>query len=229
MKKIQLVTLMLLISVSVLFAQTMNTQLRDATFAGSVTGYGVLPATDPYLGTVTVNNGLPATMVDWVLVELRATISGATVAQAVGCLLSDGSVTDTTGTSGLAFTGLESSTSYYVVVKHRNHLSIMSNSAVSIDEINGSDEIDFTVSGSSYPGNNNGVKQLLDSNYAMIAGDGDRNGLIQTSDKSNVWTVQTGQSGYRSGDYDMNGFVQTNDKSGFYEVNAGKASQVPTQ
>jgi hypothetical protein len=228
MKKILFLTLTIIFSVSVLFAQTMNTHLRSATFDGSVTGYGVVPATDPYLGTTTVKDGLPATMVDWVLVELRATTGGATIAQAVGCLLSDGSVTDTTGTNGLAFTGLESSTSYYVIVKHRNHLDIMSNVAVSIDETNGSDEHDFTVSGAAYGGNTTAVK-LVGSDYAMIAGDGDSNGQIQTTDKSDVWIGQAGQSGYKSADFDMNGFVQTNDKSGFYENNVGKATQVPAQ
>jgi hypothetical protein len=110
MKKILVATLAVFVSVSMLFAQTtMNTKLRSATYEGSVSGFGVIPATDPYLGTTTVKGSLPETMVDWVLVELRSTASGATVAQAVGCLLADGSVTDTTGVNGLSFVGLESS------------------------------------------------------------------------------------------------------------------------
>ena len=228
MKKILVVALTVILSVSLLSAQTMNTYLRSAAFFGSVEGYGYIPATDPYLGTTTVNDGLPATMVDWVLVELRATASGATVAQAVGCLLSDGSVTDTTGTNGLEFAGLESSTSYYVVVKHRNHLAVMSNVAVSIDESNGSVEHDFTVSGSSYGGDGFGEK-LVGSAYAMFAADGDGNGYVQTTDKNNVWNTQVGQVGYKASDFDLNGFVQTTDKSAFYETNVGKATQVPAQ
>lgn len=227
MKKISVLMLAVILSAGFLYAQTsMHTSLRSATFPGSQTGFGILPSTDPYLDTVTVHDGLPATMVDWVLVELRATTNGATVAQAVGCLLSDGSVTDTTGTSGLSFEGLESNTPYYIVVRHRNHLAVMSNVAVTIDEVNGSVEHDFTVSGAAYGGNTLAVKQI-GSDYAMIAGDGDGNGQLQTSDKSEVWDNQTGQSGYKAGDYDMNGFVQTNDKSAFYETNVGKASQVP--
>ncbi len=231
MRKILLLMLTIIFSVSVLFAQTkMNTNLRTATFTGSVSGYGFIPATDPYLGTITVNDGLPATMVDWVLVELRATIGGATIAQAVGCLLEDGSVTDTTGTNGLAFTGLESSTSYYVVVKHRNHLAVMSNAAVSIDEPDSFDalEHDFTVSGAAYGGDGFGEK-LVGSDYAMFASDGDGNGFIQTTDKNSTWTTQVGQVGYKAADFDMNGFVQTTDKSAYYENNVGKATQVPAQ
>lgn len=231
MRKILVITLTAIICVSFVFAQTtMNTNLRDATFEGSQTGYGVLPATDPYLGTTTVAKGLPADMVDWVLVELRETTSGATIAQAVGCLLENGNVTDTTGVNGLAFTGLESSTSYYVVVKHRNHLAVMSNAAVTIDEEDNfsNKEHDFTVSGASLGGDGLGAK-LVGSDYAMFAGDGDGNENVQTTDKSGVWVPQIGESGYKAADYDMNGFVQTNDKSAFYQTNVGKASQVPSQ
>jgi hypothetical protein len=214
-------------SATILFAQTtMRTDLRDATYEGSQTGFGVLPATDPYLGTVTVDGSLPADMVDWVLVELRETTSGATIAQAVGCLLSDGSVTDTTGTNGLTFVGLEPSTPYYIVVKHRNHLSVMSNAAVQIDGTNGADEFDFTT-GNGY-GGSLAMKQI-GSDYAMVAADGDDNDYIQTNDKNGVWNVETGLSGYQASDYDMNGFVQTNDKNAFYTVNVGKGTQVPAQ
>jgi trimeric autotransporter adhesin len=228
MKKLLLITLMVFLSAGLLFSQTMNTKLRNATFEGSQAGFGIIPATDPYLGTTTVNNQLPATMVDWVLVELRATTNGATVAQKVGCLLADGSVTDTTGTNGLSFTGLESSTSYYIVVKHRNHLAIMSSSAVQIDESNGANEHDFTVSGSAYGGSDELAFKQVGSVYAMRAGDGDGNGQIQTTDKSQ-WNTQSGLSGYRSADYDMNGFIQTNDVSVYYYGNSGSASQVPAQ
>lgn len=228
MKKILIVALTVILGISLLSAQTMNTYLRSATFSGSVAGYGFIPATDPYLGTITVVDGLPATMVDWVLVELRATTNGATIAQAVGCLLEDGSITDTTGTNGLAFTGLESSTPYYVVVKHRNHLAVMSNAPVSIDETNGAVEHDFTVSGASYGGDGFGEK-LIGSDYAMFASDGDGNGFIQTTDKNSIWTTQVGQVGYKAADFDLNGFVQTTDKSAYYENNVGKATQVPAQ
>jgi hypothetical protein len=205
-----------------------NTKMKKilvATYEGSVSGFGVIPATDPYLGTTTVKGSLPETMVDWVLVELRSTASGATVAQAVGCLLADGSVTDTTGVNGLSFVGLESSSAYYIVVKHRNHLAIMSSSAVSIDESN-TEDYDFTVSGAAYGGDVLAVKQV-GSDYAMIAGDGDGNTQIQISDKT-AWNTQSGLSGYNSADYDMNGFVQTNDVS-FYYGSSGSASQVPVQ
>jgi len=227
MKKITFVIMALLLSSSFLFPQPlMNTDLRSSTVVGSKPGFGVLPETDPYLGIITVKDALPVNMVDWVLVELRSSKGGEAVAQAVGCLLSDGSVTDTTGTQGLSFDGLESGSEYYIVVKHRNHLSVMSKNAVGIDEGNSVLEHDFSLSGAAHGGNSLAVKKL-GSVYAMIAGDGDTNGLIQTTDKSSTWIQQFGSIGYFDADYDLNGFVQTDDiRKEIYEDNVGKASQV---
>jgi hypothetical protein len=226
MKKISLIALAIVLSANLVYAQEMRTNLRNATFEGSTPGFGVIPATDPYLGEITVSGSLPENMVDWVLVELRETANGATVAQAVGCLLSDGSVTDTTGTNGLTFEGLESSTAYYIVVRHRNHLDIMSASAVQIDEENGDYDYDFTSS-NGY-GAPLAMKQI-NSVWAMIAGDGDANGHIQTTDKNSIWSVQTGLTGYNEADYDLNGFVQTVDNNAFFRNNVGLSTQVPAQ
>ena len=69
-------------------------------------------------------------IVDWVLVELRTgTASGTKVATRAGFLKSDGTIVDTNGISPLQFAGLGEG-NYYVVVRHRNHLAIMSASAI---------------------------------------------------------------------------------------------------
>ena len=44
-------------------------------------------------------------------------------------LKSDGTIVDTDGTSPVQFTGL-SAGNYYIVIRHRNHLAIMSASAI---------------------------------------------------------------------------------------------------
>ncbi|MDZ7821139.1 MAG: hypothetical protein U5N26_04610 [Candidatus Marinimicrobia bacterium] len=186
------------------------------------------PATDPYLGTVTVQGSLPANMVDWVLVELRESASGATIAQAVGCLLSDGSVTDTTGTNGLSFEGLESSTPYYIVVRHRNHLSVMSASAVQIDGTNDADEFDFTA-GNAYGNTGDLAMKPVGSEYAMYAGDANENGQVQTTDKNSYWNNETGKAGYLPSDFNLNGQSQTTDINNYWRINVGKGSQVPIQ
>jgi hypothetical protein len=229
MKRILITVLTVIIGTSLLFAQTMRTDLRNSTFYGYTEGYGFLPATDPYLGTVTVNNGLPENMVDWVLVELRATASGETIAQAVGILMNDGSVTDTTGTNGLTFEGIESNTPYYIVVRHRNHLDIMSADPVIIDDSNDGYDYDFT-SGTAYSGGSQSLAQKeLGSVYAMYAGDASGNGEVQISDKNIYWLDETGKSGYLPSDFNMNYQSQISDVNNYWRFNSGKASQIPLQ
>lgn len=231
MKRILLTALTALIATSLLFAQTpsMRTNLRNSTFYGYTEGYGFLPATDPYLGTVTVNKGLPENMVDWVLVELRATADGATLAQAVGCLMSDGSVTDTSGVNGLTFENLDSNTPYYIVVKHRNHLPVMSAQAVTIDDSNDGYEYDFTAGTAYSTGSQVLAQKQIGDAYAMYAGDANSNGQIQTTDKNNYWNIETGKAGYLPSDFNLNVQSQTTDINNYWRLNVGRGSQIPVQ
>jgi len=86
------------------------------------------PFTD-YNGEEVVSE-IPEGVVDWVLVELREdTTSTSTVVDTrAGFILSDGKIVDVDGNSSLKFN--VSDDDYYVVVKHRNHLSVMSSSIV---------------------------------------------------------------------------------------------------
>ncbi|MBL8002282.1 MAG: hypothetical protein JNL05_10000 [Flavobacteriales bacterium] len=102
---------------------------------------GLIPATEPYsamfggTGGETVAPGVLAVtgnnaVVDWVRVELRASPTGPTVAAVHGLLQRDGDVVDVNGLSPLRFfvnNGL-----YHVVVRHRNHLPVMTASALSL-------------------------------------------------------------------------------------------------
>lgn len=67
----------------------------------------------------------PNAIVDWVLVELRdATEPSMVVATRSALLQRDGDVVDTSGLAPLRFPEV-SSGSYYVAVRHRNHLGVM--------------------------------------------------------------------------------------------------------
>jgi hypothetical protein len=81
-------------------------------------------------------------IVDWVWVELREASSNTTVAYSRSALLQrDGDVVDVDGVSPLNFTTEENS--YRIAVKHRNHLGIITNSAITFGADN---TIDFTSS-----------------------------------------------------------------------------------
>ncbi|MGB1205713.1 MAG: hypothetical protein ACPG5B_08715 [Chitinophagales bacterium] len=110
--------------------ELMTTKLRDE---------NILPINQPfnrppwnYAGTEgngLTNNDLPANAVDWVLVELRNPLDTEEImGAAAGILLEDGRVIDAPGgrTDGLVVFGAMPNTNYYIVVKSRNHLSVMS-------------------------------------------------------------------------------------------------------
>jgi len=110
--------------------ELMTTTLRDE---------GILPVEQPFNrapwnyagteGTGLTNNDLPANAVDWVLVELRNPLDTEEImGAAAGVLLADGTVIDAPGgrTDGLVVNGAMPNTNYYIVVKSRNHLSVMS-------------------------------------------------------------------------------------------------------
>ncbi|HMQ90991.1 MAG TPA: thrombospondin type 3 repeat-containing protein, partial [Flavilitoribacter sp.] len=99
---------------------------------------GVIPANQPYnsltdfgyMGTESVDptifnvTGADA-IVDWVFVELRdQTDPSVILFQRAGLLQRDGDVVDLDGVSPLAFAGAGKA-SYYISVKHRNHLGVM--------------------------------------------------------------------------------------------------------
>ena len=100
-----------------------------------------------YNGTESVNATVFATtganaIVDWVLVELHDKNNPATVLYKRAALVQrDGDIVDTDGSSPLFFTGAAVN-SYYVSVKHRNHLGVMS--AASIAMTTTPAVIDFT-------------------------------------------------------------------------------------
>ncbi len=95
---------------------------------------GLIPYYEPY-GTgkgeffnVYTTPTFPNETVDWVLVELRDKINPSTIISTRAALLQrDGDVVDTDGVSAVLF-GDVPADDYYVVVRHRNHLGVMSNS-----------------------------------------------------------------------------------------------------
>ncbi len=187
-----------------------------------------------YEGDETVEE-IPQNVVDWILLELRETSgAGATATsdkifwQSPAFLFNDGNVKSIDGITPVKLVH-QAKHDVYLVVHHRNHLSIMS--AVPINKETGF--YDFTSAlkkafvmdeKSSFMG---GQKHLGNGIYGMFGGDGDANGQIQTQDKNNVWNPQSGLGGYHPGDFDLNGQVQTQDKNEIWNPNSGKASQVP--
>jgi hypothetical protein len=156
---------------------TMSTALNTAGWIPLSQPYSSAPWN--YAGTESVSN-IPPNVVDWMLVELRSGISSGTkVAARATFVTSDGSVVDRDGASPVAFAGV-SPGSYYVVVRHRNHLAIMTASAVALSA--SSSLYNFTISQNAAYSTDYGLyppmKDLGDGKFGMCAGDVNGDGTV---------------------------------------------------
>lgn len=84
-----------------------------------------IPLTSPYSEDIQTVSQIPNNVVDWVLVELRdKNESSIIIASKSAFVLDSGSVVDLDGVSDVTIYAPEDN--YYIAIKHRNHLSVMS-------------------------------------------------------------------------------------------------------
>lgn len=194
---------------------------------------GYIPLAQPYsgapwnyAGTESVGVIPNGNVVDWVLMEIRetagaaATATAATVvARQAAFILNNGTIVSVDGSSEVliptSFTD-----NVYVVIYHRNHLSMMSANPVTL--VSDAYTYDFTTAQNKAYSNG---QKILTGGFGMYTGDADANGQVQTADK-NIWFFQFGLPGYRAPDFDLNGQVQTADKNKWF-FNFGKGTTVP--
>lgn len=163
----------------------MNTTLQNDNLVPLQQPYDRLPWN--YQGGESVAS-VGADVVDWVLVEIRDAADNTTLITSKAALLKeDGQIVDIDGvSSGLVFDNLTPNTSYYIAVRHRNHLAVISENPVLVP----------TVATFSYadPANvSGGTVQLADLGgglYGLLAGDFDSNGTLSVTD-FNLYTSQT--------------------------------------
>ncbi len=125
----------------------------------------------------------PSTAVDWVLVELRTTGAGPVAGRCAALLNSDGTVS--ISINNVTFPGIHSGSAYFIVIWHRNHIPVMSASAITVPVTS----YDFTVLGNLY-GYANPVPGVPAINlgggvYGMIAGDVTKNSALRYSGPGN--------------------------------------------
>ena len=136
-------------------------------------------------------------------------------------LKSDGTIVDIDGTSPVQFTGI-SAGNYYIVIRHRNHLAIMTESVVALSS--SSVLYNFSTSQSQAYGNS-AMDALSGGVFGMIAADGNKDGGIYGEDYILYQTSQ-GQEDYRIEDYNMDGGVYGEDYI-LYQINQGDETWVP--
>ncbi|MGB1207439.1 MAG: lysyl oxidase family protein [Chitinophagales bacterium] len=184
---------------------------------GSMTSAILLPSSQPYNTTPWSYNGnetntsIPPAVVDWVLVEARDAVNNAVVvSQAAGLLLNDGRIVDADLTDGVTL-DITVGTAYYIVVRHRNHLDVMSANTVVLPNTTA---YDFTTSMMQAMGNNQMVA-MANGNYAMAAGDFSGNGLITTIDYDMYQAQASLINGYNNNDCTLDSYVTVADFNAF--------------
>lgn len=181
---------------------TMTTEMRTD---------GLLPIAQPfnttpwnYTGTESVPRpqDIPSNVVDWVLVELRdAANSNTVVARRAAFVLNNGNLRDIDGTNGVRFPGAAAG-SYYVVVRGRNHLAVISNATVALPNAT---QLDLT-SPANVLGGTQQLALITSSLYGMKAGDANANGVITVAD-FNIYQTQSGINIYLNSDFTLDGNI----------------------
>jgi hypothetical protein len=173
-----------------------------------------------YPGTENVSAGFfmsNPSIVDWVLVELRDSIVAPTiVAIRAAFVRQDGTLVDTNGTSAKIVFNNMMPGNYYVSIRHRNHLSIISNSPVNFNT--GSSNYDFANAVNKvYQNQNYSSTVQAGAVWAMRGGDANSNAESKYqgpgNDRASILTDLTNNelstfSGYYRSDINMDGTVK---------------------
>lgn len=199
----------------------MTTGLNDA---------GLLPVTEPYSAAGYVHQGGGGgevlgsgvtgitgngRIVDWVVIELRDTVEPGTVLATRAALLrKDGRIVAPDGTGNVVFEGW-SPGQYYVAVRHRNHLGIMTFAPLELSAA--TQLIDLTDGSTPLRGGDEATLDLP-GGLAMWAGDATGDGSVKYTGNGNdrdplLLRIATGNpvdvyQGYVPEDLNMDGAVQ---------------------
>lgn len=171
-------------------------------------GGGGGEAISPEVLQTTGNNAV----VDWVVVELRAaTDPGRRIATRCGLLQRDGDVRDMDNVSPLGF--CVPSGAYFVAIRHRNHLGVMSGDPVQVNGYASLDLSDPTKATWRYDS-----RKAMGGIMAMWAGDVNFDGTIRYTGQGNDRDVVLSKvggvvptatvTGFEQGDVNLNGVVQ---------------------
>jgi hypothetical protein len=211
------------------------------TMSRALQGADALPSTQPYhaadfAGTplshfggesnLNLGSGGSVLATDWSLVELRTSTTPDTkVAAKAAVHVEDGSLIDPATLGQVEFPGVAPG-AYHVVIRHRNHLPVMSLNKVSLSGVG--TFYDFSDDAAKAFGTD-AMVQMSDGPWAMWAADANVDGDVQALDfNAYIAATTTGASGYELADFNLDGQVQALDFN-LYLANtlAGASSQVP--
>lgn len=201
----------------------------------------IIPLSQPYNvspwnynGTESVASGFFSShlnIVDWVLIELRATTASSSVEERRACfILNNGSIVDLDGSSPVVFDKTDGN-SYYVVIRHRNHLAIMSANTLTLSSslagvylTGGSSIYSFSSAQTQAYGTN--PMNDLGTEFGMWMGDSDASGVIDVTDRANTWNLRNASGVYNGSDTDLSNVIDVSDRASTWN-NRNRLTQVP--
>lgn len=202
---------------------TMLTNLNSSGYLPLIQPYSVAPWNYP--GTESVAASFFSThpqIVDWVLLELRTgTLASTTVTKRAAFIKSDGTIVDLNGLDPVTFI-VPDAIEYYIVIKHRNHLSLMSSISMLLTDT--SPLYNFTNAQSKAYGLNP-MKDLGGGIFGAYTADTNGSGVVDAADRSNAWN-QRNLSGYYGTDVNLSNTVDAADRSAIWN-NRNISTQVP--
>jgi len=170
---------------------------------------------------------IPDSVVDWILIEFKENPTGGKTQYTCCFVKRDGKIVDRLGNFPLDLQKENiDSGDYYLAIRHRNHLGIITESPVKIAPQKNNLIVDFTK-----PENllgRFGALKPIDFNlngsllFGMISGDVNGDGIIDDTDFISTWEDRD-YEGYFRKDLNMNGIITTKDLN-FAWNNRGKKS-----
>jgi PKD repeat protein len=222
-------------SVSVDLTVFLEGPYNGTNMSASLTGF--IPLNQPYnvapwnyTGTESVAS-VPANAIDWVLVELRdaasagAANSGTRIARKAAFLRNDGKIVNLAGTPILDFGPLSVTSNLFVIIHHRNHISVLS--SIGLAQTGGVYPYNFTTAANQAYNGTLAHKQIGPGIWGMFGGNGDGNGIIDNLDEDPIWESEAGGQGYLNSDYNFDTHSNNKDKDDIWAPNLGKGNQVP--
>ena len=147
-------------------------------------------------------------IVDWISIEILNTNNFSSVDTVPGLLRNDGRILSLNGDTLIRLDARVTSGNYYIVIRHRNHIAVMSKLPIYIST--NTPLYDFTTGLDKYYGDD--AKQLKPGLFGMYAGDANYDGIINEADfilYNN--DSQNALSGYMICDFNIDGYVTSKD------------------
>lgn len=208
-------------------APVMATDLRQRNLVPTTPPNEYPYTLDPLRSAIVVPT-LPDSIVDWMIVEFRTSISSSSAVHYQTALLTrNGYVVDPVTFLPLPIRSIRPG-DYYIVFRHRNHLAVMTQDAETVAPSNVNRALDFTT-GLDLFGGAASMKLLGVADgrrwFGMVAGNVDHDDDVRRIDHNLIWDNRDIE-GFSLFDTDLDGIISTKDWNVSWN-NRGRSSAVP--